>query len=508
MSPNASLLSLLTISAEAIDYVFFAYLKELNELAPPGEPFWYDKKGAKNNATFLWPEKKIKQWLVIGEDKTIATIFQALIANNAYIKSMPGYPDIQFRLNPTFWHQIENNHLQVGDIPIFSKSRHPVLYRQEEPDAVIPFLLDEKNNCDFISGYAHNEIIKPITPAGLLPEQYLFEKLNNQINAVRQQRDIYCDFAEKTNRSTGKIKLKGFIQMDGAFKTNHILEARNIDGTRIIGKTNIDVNKGTWEIPLDNNDGRGQLRIADKLTETTQYAEQYTILRNLNIIPHIAATLLKDAFGREIMMGKEITTSPSISDQHWELSAAPDRKQAAIELNDKIVSVLSTLGKQIRIVDPYFLGPIIEQNSKITVPNISQQVFLNALLVAIGQNGITSIIIQGFHKNTGKHDGIDAGELTNQYKLLWQLIQNTYRGTSLLKLTKLELAKTKNSFHDRYWMSDEPHAGLIYDASNSINGPFENGEWNCLQLGKIAGVKKRTLIYQEYIAAEKTDLML
>jgi len=80
MKSNASLLSLLTISDSSEEKIIFAYLKELEEIAP-SSTYWYKKRGKDGHADFIWKNKKLKQWCVIGTDNEIQDIFFELIKN-------------------------------------------------------------------------------------------------------------------------------------------------------------------------------------------------------------------------------------------------------------------------------------------------------------------------------------------------------------------------------------------------------------------------------------------
>jgi len=508
MQANASLLSFLTVLEGETEHVFFLYLKELMELAPPKGIHWYDQKGAKNTAGFLWEEKRVKQWLLIGQDNDMKNIFHELIDRQSYIAKKDNCPDARFSMHPLLPVLTEKDVMQVEGIPVYSRSRQPVLYRRTAFDPSVTFLLDERTNCQFISGYKKHEYIRPVTPAGLFEDDVLYNYLKEKISAAFVPRDIFCDFSRKKDSVSGGKKLRGIVQMDQLFRSAHTIEIRDNNGIATIGTTTIDTIKGTWEIPLPDDDaGIGQLLIKEDTTETVKYAQRYVILNNLNIQTSVASGFV-DLFGREMMVSEKETELPVISSELWSIEAAPDANQAAIELSDKMHRVLRTLGKHVCISDPYFLSPLIEKDKKIKLASKSQQVFLNALLIMIVQSGVRTLVIQGFHNNTGKHDGIKVEELSKQYKLLWQLIQQTHKNSPGFKLEKLELVKTGKKFHDRHWLSNDPANEIVYEISNSVNGSFENGQWSVKKLDDIHAVKVRSLIQTAYSQGLKTNLML
>lgn len=53
MKPNASIITFLTISDNNKEFVFFIYIKEVEELAP-SKIYWYPTYGQNGVANYLW----------------------------------------------------------------------------------------------------------------------------------------------------------------------------------------------------------------------------------------------------------------------------------------------------------------------------------------------------------------------------------------------------------------------------------------------------------------------
>lgn len=511
MRSNASLLSFLTISHNDLEHIFFAYLKEVHDLAPE-KLYWYKDRGKDGAAKYLWRERGIKQWLLAGNDKEIKDIWEELHANRNYTFNWSKGIQKQFTILPSELQVLEGKYRFIDGLPPLMFSDLPYAYKLVNHDQEIDFLFDEQSNCNFLEGYAYHELIDPVYPPGLLSKDTLFNYIKEKANAVYVKRDIYYTMREYGGAQSKESKfLMGFIQEDKDFRIAHGVEIRTDDGTHIVGSSDIDPVDGKWTVPLDHDEGRGQLRLINKNSGQPTNGEKYGILKSINISNSIGHTVMTDLFDRKITLfsEEEKRDFQPVESISWDATLAPDGRQSEIELSDKILSVLLSLGSHIVISDPYLLGPIGEASGtgQIVVLSKSQLIFLNALVIAIGKGQILSLKLLGDWSKAKRFMSDDKEEAKRKYTLLWKFFKDTYKTSPGLQLATLELAFSNERFHDRYWMSELPGNDAVYLVSNSTNGPFESDELKITKQNPLDAIKEKAKFRRRYGGAEKINLI-
>lgn len=262
MNPNASLLLVLTLSKET-EQVVFLYSKELEERAP-NKIFWYKDKGQNGKAEYLWEEKKLKEWLLIGTDAEINEINKILLTEK--IIKIP-FNDVevtfQFLTNELILLNEEDID-KIDGVPFCSElSKYKFIGLKSD----ISFLVNNADNCSFLEGSKIYKNIKSIYPPGFLPDGYLHKNFKEFILASTERRRIYFYF--RGNKD--KIKLKqdpdkylGFIQADTEFKINHKVQIYDLVKDDCLAEANIDPFSGKWEANLIRPIGRGRFYLKEK----------------------------------------------------------------------------------------------------------------------------------------------------------------------------------------------------------------------------------------------------
>jgi hypothetical protein len=479
MTPNASILSLLTISGKD-EEIFFIYLKELEEIAP-SEFFWYDEKGKNANASYIWQEKKIKQWLVIGEDSKINYIFESLIQKRNHIISFEN-TEVNFQIisdNIIKEESHKDDIYTIEGVPLCGEHEIPIKYSHSGLKTNISFLIEEKNNCSYIDGYLSNLTIKPVQPFGLFPENFLFNCINENTLAVKDVRGLFYDLSgskiSKTSNGDPE-SLFGFVQASNNFRNEHKVLIKNIDGTEIIGESDLDSISGKWHINLKYPCGKAQFLIQNKTTSSFIYGTKFYLIKNINIETNIIGSVIVDFYKREFPLSEKMEIyKPLIKPINWDFEAAPDTIQAQIELSDKLTNILLSLGKEIVINDPFLFGDFEENNNILKLTSISQQIFINALFIAIAKGEISSIQIIGNWHKAKNFIKVSQEDMILKYKSLYKLIKTNFKNSQIFKLKIFDLILSKTPFHDRYWLGGADQS-VLYHISNSINGAFESGE--------------------------------
>ncbi len=489
MKSHASLLSLVTISEEDEEKVIFVYLKELVEIAPQSI-YWYKNKGEGGNTEFIWTEKKLKQWLVIGEDQEIENLWKELITNNELQYSW-GNTSRKFTIAPLSKKVTGNNFVSIDGVCSCERNDYPIEYTYTSLNLDISFLFDEQSNCEFISGYRYHEKIKPIVPLGLLGEGSFYRFIKEGVGAVYKQRGIYYTLRgdrEGLAKGVDPSSFVGFLQATKSFRSHHQICIRRIDGEVIIGTGNIDEETGQWFVALTEPASRGQFLIQNKETGEFYCGEKFYLIKDIKIETQIVNTVLVDLYGREINLGNNQSKSPYSSSFSfiWDATVSPDSKQGEIELSDKLTNILLTLGKKIVFNDPYFWGDF-EESDQFKATTKSQFIFLNSLITAIAKGGIEEVFIVGYWRRAKNYINGDQISFEKKYRALYRLIKNTFKGVNCFKLNKFNIILSEEPFHDRYWLSLENDT--IYHVSNSINGAFESGELKITVLDSIESIK-------------------
>ena len=58
--------------------ILFFHLKVVPDYSDNGI-FWFENKGKKGKASFIWKEHSIKQWLAIGDDSEISNLLDSIL---------------------------------------------------------------------------------------------------------------------------------------------------------------------------------------------------------------------------------------------------------------------------------------------------------------------------------------------------------------------------------------------------------------------------------------------
>jgi len=484
MISNASLLSFLTISCDNAEQVVFLHLKEVHDVAP-SSLYWYKNKGQNGNAIWLWPEKKLRQWLLIGEDREVRQIFDRLLGQQVYDFTFKQFT-IKFTIPETVAEVNDTSIYTIDHIDPIGRNELPLTFKAVEPVVDIDFLINEATNCKYIEGYLQHPVVKPLYPTGLVPENTLLKCVNGQVCAQLESRGLYLDFrgSGKDEQTGDSTMLSGFIQAPVAQRTNMGIVIRDLDGGREIGSATIDDQTGRWQASLNEPAGRGQILIKGKLSDKILFGEKFYLLKDIQINTQAVSTVIRDLFGRNInVSGKEKVTIPEEM-VVWDFNAAPDERQGKIELSDKLKNIMLSLGKSITFVDPYFFGDI-KHNNKTLLLGPGQEVFLNALITALVCGEIEHINIVGYWQRAKSQSAVSQTDYIANYRVLYQVIYRMLGKRQVAKLKTFQLINSRESFHDRYWQGEQE----VYYLSNSINGAYESRELTIRREDKLNKLK-------------------
>ena len=497
MKSNASLISFLTISDESEEKIFFMYLKAVEEIAPP-KLHWYNKRGQNGNANFIWKDKKLKHWCLIGNDFEVNEIFKSLVENKNYSYEWTNKLKVDFTIPQLTKKDRKNDFMLIDSICPCGRNEYPEEYICQTWTSDISFLINEKNNCNYIEGYKKHRNINSIKPYGLYSENFIYDKLKDKVCAVLNGREVYYVLnAERNDYKIDPIKVHGFIQSNKEFREKYRILIKDVDGLRIIGESNINTETGIWSANLSEPAGRGQFLIQNKENGNFHCGEKFVFIKNIEINPQIIDTVLIDLYGREISISGEKKIQVPIKDSVlWDSKSAPDSSQAEMELSDKLTTILLSLGKQVVFNDPYFIGDFSEEDNKLKISSKSQHIFLNALITAIAKGNIEHIVFIGSWNKAKSFIKDDKEALIKKYKLLYQLVKHNFKKSQHFKIKSFELVFSEQPFHDRYWANINIEENLIYHVSNSINGAFESGELRITLLDDIESLKIKPRIQE------------
>lgn len=512
MIPNATLLTLLSVSGTK-EQIFFAYLKELEEIAPDNI-YWYPDKGQNGKAIYLWKYKNIKQWLLIGNDDKVNDIWKRLLEKKIL--------EIDFRTKKTSFiipvNTIEqltenddsSNIYKIPEIPLCGFNEFPIKFKYPELKVDISFLLDEKNNCNYIEGYKTHDQIKPICPPGLFNENFLYNCIINKIVAVKERRKLYWTLrGDQINENKEPKNLSGFIQVSKEFKQKHKVIIRDIDGAQKIGESIIENETGKWNTELISFSGEGQFLLENIETGKICCGEKYYLVKDFKININLIDNILEDSFNRKIdLIDKREIEKPILNSVVWNLDYAPDSIQAQIELSDKLNKILLSLGEHIIINDPFLLGDFEIIDNRLKLLTKSQLIFLNALLIAIVKGEVKKVQIIGFWRKAKNFIKGDKQQMFLKYEKLYEILVHNIKNSQHYKLKEFEIILSNSPFHDRYWMGIEgDKENIIYRISNSINGAFESGELSITPLDEKEQYKIKHQIIKRIEEGEKRNFV-
>lgn len=507
MITNATILSLLTICKENKENIIHAYRKEVEDIAPDAI-HWYSKKGSNGKAEYIWEDKELKQWLAVGNEGDISEIWEKLIKNDTIKVNISGV-EVTFLMPEVELIQDNENYVKIKDVEVCGRNEYPLKYKSKSGLSGIDtsFLLGEKTNCSYISGYNNNKKIKPVYPYGLFGEESLYKDINNNVFAVYRKRGNYMTFRgdrKSVDENNDTTKMKGFSQSNIEYRKQYKVQIKDIEGEQILGESNIDEKTGKWNIDLSKGASKGQLLIVDKKNNDVVCGQKYYLLKNIDVNVGLVDTVLKDLFGRNISISKDKKSTlakEQVQTVIWDGHAAPDDRQAQIELSDKLTGLLLSLGEKIKFIDPFFWGKV-EMQGDIVKTN-SQKIFLNALITAIAKGDIKEIEILGCWKRYKKVHKGEKENFINGYKSLNELINKTFDVTKGNKLEKLELVFSEELFHDRYWIGQD----VIYSVTNSISGAFDSKELKFSKEDDLSKLKVRAKYDRRYSKAGEENLV-
>jgi hypothetical protein len=501
MKSDATILSFLTLS-EDYEKIVFALCREVEDEAP-SKIYWYPQKGEHGIAEYIWEEKSLKQWLLIGQDSEILKIWDSLVFQHEFHYEW-GNQKVIFKMPEVNKKEELENFVKIRDIEVCGRNEYSVEYVCVSIPYDNSFLIGEESNCAFIEGYKLHDRIKSVVPPGLFSEKSLTKYLEKNICAVFEKRGIYWQLrGDRTSLKDGEpSKFIGFIQASEEIKRSHNICIRNLEGTTILGEGSIDVHSGKWLIELSEPAGKGQFLIQKKQTGNILCGEKFYLIKDIKINTEIVHSVLTDLYGRKINVSKKEELEPFDNPIIWDSNSAPDQIQGEIELSDKLTSILLTFGKRLVFNDPYFWGDFKEDNINI-VTSVSQKIFLNALITAIARGKIEELIIIGYWQRAKNFIQGDKNSLINKYKKIYELIKLNFKNSQLLNLKAFEIVFSKEPFHDRYWMGGD----IIYHVSNSVNGAFESGELQISKLDHLGKMKHLIRLNKRYSVGEKIKLL-
>lgn len=353
------------------------------------------------------------------------------------------------------------------------------LYRAKHAGWLPEFLFD-RGLIDALSGHATDETVKPIVPAGLYDKGWLYDKICNNVFAVREERKPYVGFHGV--RSTvvdqrGCMEFIGFEQSD-ARAAGDRCRLLDFETKETLAESDIDPETGIFRLssaePIKN--GTLVFDTADRMLPLS-----FGLILGIDVNAEVASGCVTDLYGNELWLGNQKKRPTAFENTTWYEAAAAGSRDVYSKLSDIFVEVLATLGPNVVIVDPYFIGSVKEDAYGNLVPTATQRAFINALITVGVLYGLDSVTVVGNSRMNNHGEGatddkskMDA--LKAKYERLWRGIF----GGALFKHVKpwkMVFRRAKTDFHNRYWFEGDGNMNVAGNraviVSNSLSGMIE-----------------------------------
>ncbi|MDE6283403.1 MAG: hypothetical protein K2L97_05380 [Muribaculaceae bacterium] len=343
----------------------------------------------------------------------------------------------------------------------------------------IPEFMQNSDTLDALTGYKEINGITPLVPPGVYDKGWLLSLIRSGYVAVKEERRPFVDF--HGDRSTavygeGCHDLVGFVQSPVRRQGDKCTLLNNEHDTEL-AYGEIDPATGLFRLSSSDPVKCGCLKIEVAGMENEI---NFSLLVGADFNINVANNKIIDLFCNELWLGEKRNRPARFEDVTWFETSYNDINVAASNLSDIFVNVLAPLGRDILIVDPYFMGDIKESDGALEL-SYTQKAFVNALVTVAVKYGLDSVTIVG-NSRSGNHTKRSDEEATatdamiSRYKRFWQ----GFFGQSLFKSInpwKVTFKRSSSDFHNRYWFYGTPQGtisgerGII--VSNSLSGMIE-----------------------------------
>lgn len=353
------------------------------------------------------------------------------------------------------------------------------LYRAKQAGWLPEFMFD-RGVIDALSGYAVDDTVKPIVPAGLYEKGWLYDKICNNVFGVREERKPYVGFHGVRATAVdgrGCMELIGFEQSDvrAAGDSCRLLD---FETKETLAESEIDPATGIFRLrpvePIKN--GTLVFDAADAMPSLS-----FGLILGIDVNAEAASGRIEDLYGNELWLGKLKKRPATFESATWYEAAAAGGRDVYAKLSEIFVEVLATLGRDVVIVDPYFIGSVEEDACGNLVPTATQRAFINALVTVAVDYGLDSVTVVGNSRmnNHGEEATDDKSKmdvLKAKYERLWR----GFFGGALFKHVKpwkMVFRRAKTDFHNRYWFEGDGNMNVAGNraviVSNSLSGMIE-----------------------------------
>lgn len=500
--PNSSILTIIAKDNETgTKDVLFMYATAIPDYYSESSIYWYDNKGKNGDAGLLWKKLKIRQWLACGKDKDISMLYDHILISKELtigtIKTVFNFP--------VFTKGIYDPN------PFYDRNQNETEFLLTTNLGYFPQTFLQKENLKILSGHQVSPDIKPLMPVGLFDKDYLFEHLKEGKFGERNFREPYLTFRgirESANKDGDVQSMIGFYQED--FSTQKKYEALYKDKKGIQNGTSIiDPKTGIFKTELKNAAGNGNISIL--IDGFAVQKRDYTLIKEIKFDVDPASGAITDTYGTNHMItAKEKERPLNFNSFTWQRDVYASSIDADKRLSDKFRELMSYLGPNILIADPYYLNNIKQDRlTQSVILSHCQVSFLNALSLCSTTTGINQIVILGYNSRANKQfdrdDSLAHNTTEQRFKRYDKVIRNFIslnRLSQYLPSSFLHLKNAKEDFHSRYWFSfsnDKNRLEKCIIVTNSIGNMKE------VDFVPVTDEAQLTQITAKYIDLYKTS---
>ncbi|MCB0751449.1 MAG: hypothetical protein KDC52_08250, partial [Ignavibacteriae bacterium] len=398
-----------------------------------------------------------------------------------------------------------NEENDIEKIDGINKCTQLIKYKFENFQSDISFLIGSKDNCSAIEGYKNNEVIKSISPPAFLSQDFFYVNIQVFQLAFFERRNIYSYMRADRNTHKGKepTNYYGFIQSKKEFREKIQLEIMNFDGNSSLGTTKIDSETGQWQMKLSQPLSKGQFLTKDLNGLEHVCGKKFYLIMDFHIDLKVVNRTVKDLYGDVHNLTGKFEQVPLGNMLEWSKDYSITDNLAEKELSRILEKVISSLGKEITICDPYFLGDLKVENNTL---RLSKDLFsfLNAVLRSSITGNLNKINVLGYWQKASNRIKSDKIQLINNYKKLFQEVNDNL--SRINKKINVDLYFSKLPIHDRYWHGKAEDKEIVYNVSNSINGIIKNGEVRIMPLKGTECYKQQMKLTRRIESAKKENL--
>lgn len=504
--PNTSILSIITKKNNVQEDILFIYLKPVPDFYSLSKIYWYQGKGKNGEASYVWEDQQIKQWVACGTDEMMGVLFEGIIQTKSITIGSKiihfEYPKYELILGRNQAEKTRND------------GKRDVLW--SDINHIIPQEFYQKENLESLSGYKIGvKAIKSLFPLGFFEEHFIYRNLKEGIWGIKEYRLSYLVFKgvrTKTVKDQGTKEIKGFLQ-EKVIDAEYEAVVSNLTEMET-GKGKID-SQGYFKVDLSEPALSGSIKIVrDKnILKNISFA----FINDIVITTEIAQTTYTDNYGRSFMItGKRKAKPLTLDNFTWQREVYSETNKADAKLSDLFKNIIDYLGPNILIADPYFINNIKQDpGSKQPILTHCQAAFINALFHASIDTGVQSIQILGYWARAksfaDKKTEEDAAKFHSYFERYEQVLRELITINKLEKYlppNTIKFMNAKEDFHNRYWFSysdcqGNPELEKCLILTNSI------GNINELDVMKVTDQAQQLQIFRKYSKKlGKADLLV